>query len=522
MASPILNFGLVTVSGTHGSSDTSIALTSGDGARLPDPVGGYAYPVTWWNATDYAHPADDPNVEIVSVTARSGDTLTVVRAQEGTSASTKNSSTKTYRMSLGITAAMWASLAKPKSFHQGLQLQTHRDSDVAAKQVELVDVDSIIMDDGTELRNDNGEWSGKIADITVAGAGGLDTGAETSSTWYEIYAIAKEDGTRNLLLHQSKLWAVNTGYVSGEDASQGIRSAVDNSTVKVAQGFTLSDSGTIPYIEAKLVKVGTPTGKIWFTIETNNAGKPSGSIVATSHAYDVSRLPTTAMTVRIPMKSSNVLSPSPTQYHLVAQGDWTISATNYVAWRMDGSAGTYTPGSKALLDSDTSTWTTDTDDDMIFNVALEQNASPVLMPTDYTQKCFLGWVYNDGSSDFVSFMQVNRSRRVTNLTATNCRVASISGGVDLVNLVSFLPPRHIIQAIISFSGTGTSAGLIAIGDLRATDISSVGDTTGAQVVIMASATTTRPNEFREVLIQTVGLMAMGTAGGYLWLAGFEW
>src|SRR5574338_87071 len=208
MATPVLNFGLVTVSGTYGSSDTSIALASGDGARLPDTTGGYAYPVTWWNATDYAHPADDPNVEIVSVTARSGDTLTVARAQEGTSASTKNVSTKTYRMSLGITKAMWESLARPKSFHQGLQLQTHRDSDVAATQVELVNVDSIIMDDGTELRNDNGEWSGKIADITVAGAGGLDTGAVASNTWYEIYAIAKEDGTRSLLLHESKHWGI--------------------------------------------------------------------------------------------------------------------------------------------------------------------------------------------------------------------------------------------------------------------------------------------------------------------------
>ena len=41
------------------------------------------------------------------------------------------------------------------------------------------------------------------ADITVAGAGGLDTGSEGSSTWYHIYIIGKEDGTVDALLSES-------------------------------------------------------------------------------------------------------------------------------------------------------------------------------------------------------------------------------------------------------------------------------------------------------------------------------
>jgi hypothetical protein len=524
MATPITNFGLVTVDGLYNDVVTSVTLEAGEGSRLPVTTGGYTYPMTWWNATDYAHPADDPNVEIVLVTARATDTLsTIVRAQEGTAASTKNSAGKTYRMSLGITKAMWESLRTPTQFHQGLQLQTHRDSDLAPYQVELVDVDSIIMDDGVELRNDSDEWTGKVADITVSGAGGLDTGVEEVGTLYEIYAIAKEDSTRNLLLHKSKIWSTDTGYASGEgeDATQGIRSAVDNSTVKVAQGFQFN-GGRVPYIEVKLIKVGTPTGKIWFTIETDNAGKPSGTAVATSQAYDVARLSTTAMLIRIPMKSSEVLSAIPTQYHLVAQGTWTVSAVNYVGWRMDGSAADYTLGSKALYDSDTATWTTDTDDDMVFVIGAESSDSAVTMPTGYTKKCFLGWVLNDGSGNFIPFLQVGRTNQLAQITNDAARIWSPTGVAEVVSLIGFLPPRHLIKAMMGLSGTGTGGAIAAIGDLRATDISSAGDSVGAQAVLSTPITTTIPSVFREVLVQTNAVMVHGTAGAYLFVTGYEW
>jgi hypothetical protein len=521
MATPVVNFGLVEVSIGYNSSDTSIALTTGYGSRLPATTGGYTYPMTWWNSTDYADAALDPNREIVLVTNRSGDTLTVARAQESTSASTKNTASKTYYMSLGITKAMWDSLRTPTQWFQGLQLQTHRDSDVAHKQVELVSVDSIIMDDGTELRNDAGEWSGKLADITVSGAGGLDTGAEGSSTWYEIYAIAKEDATRGLLLHKSKLWYSSALNASGEDASQGIRSAVDNSTVKVAQGFKVYGSGPAVYVNAKLLKVGAPTGKVWFTIESDSAGKPSGTALATSNAYDVSRLPTTGVDVRLQIISSSTLSTS-TQYHLVAQGNWTISATNYVAWRMDGSAAGYADGSKALFDSDTSIWTTVTDDDMLFEVGVELDASSVTMPTGYTKKCFLGWVFNNASSNFIPFIQVERSRRTAGVTQTDDRFLVMSGLAEFHDLWFVLPPRKIIKALVALTGTGTSAAVAAIGDLRATDISSVGDSTGAQIVLYSATTIARPGDFQEVFVQSLGVMVHGTASGELWLAGFSW
>ena len=520
MATPITNFGLVTVSGTYNASATTITLTTGHGSKLPATTGGFRYELTWWNATDYAHPADDPNVEIVIVTDLSGDTATVLRGQSGTSASTKDTAAKTYRMSLGITKSMWEGTAKPKELHLGLQLQTHRDSDKAAYQVELVGVDSIIMNDGTELRNDNGEWTGKVADITLSGvAGGLDTGTETVSWWYEIFAIAKEDETRNLLLHKSKLWSIDTGSVVGEDATQGIRSNIDNSTVKVAQGFK-GNGGFVKFIHAKLIKVGSPTGSIWFTIETDNAGKPSGTAVATSHLYDVARLSTTAMTVRFPMKTSANLSASPVQYHLVAQGTWAVSATNYVGWRMDGSAGGFGTGSKALYDSDTATWTTDTDDDMIFAVGMETDNTSLVLPSGYTKQCFLGWVFNNGSSDFLPFVQVDRSRRSSAITTDN-RNISFSGNPELVELIG-LPPRPLITALLGIDGTGTGGGVVAIGNLNATDISYLGDTVGAQILLYSAITAPIPSTFGEVVVQYGAVMVHGTSGANLWTVGFSW
>ncbi len=97
---PILNFAKGTVSAGYDDTDVTIVLESGHGAKFPSS---FSYNVVWWDSTTYADPADDPNVEIVRVTNRVTDTLTVTRAQEGTAASTKNTAGKTYRMELPFT-----------------------------------------------------------------------------------------------------------------------------------------------------------------------------------------------------------------------------------------------------------------------------------------------------------------------------------------------------------------------------------------------------------------------------------
>lgn len=65
-----------------GAGATAIPLKTGDGAKFPTPGGGDFFLVTLFQKSG----ADEVNHEIVKCTARSGDTLTVVRAQEGTTA----------------------------------------------------------------------------------------------------------------------------------------------------------------------------------------------------------------------------------------------------------------------------------------------------------------------------------------------------------------------------------------------------------------------------------------------------
>lgn len=102
----VKNFAKVTVNTGYDESATEIVLSSGHGAKLPDPSTAGEFNLVWWNSTDYEDPSDDPNVEVVRCTARSTDTLTVTRNQEGSGASTKNTATKTYKMILALTAKM--------------------------------------------------------------------------------------------------------------------------------------------------------------------------------------------------------------------------------------------------------------------------------------------------------------------------------------------------------------------------------------------------------------------------------
>ncbi|MFA5154462.1 MAG: hypothetical protein WC554_18105 [Clostridia bacterium] len=100
---PVLNFVKVEVSTGYDIDDTSIVLKTDEGAKLPAPATDGEFNLVWWNSTDYPDPADDPNREIVRCTARSTDTLTVTRGQEGLAASTKNTADKVYKMLLALT-----------------------------------------------------------------------------------------------------------------------------------------------------------------------------------------------------------------------------------------------------------------------------------------------------------------------------------------------------------------------------------------------------------------------------------
>ncbi|HEY1171041.1 MAG TPA: hypothetical protein VGH19_06680 [Verrucomicrobiae bacterium] len=92
------NFAWGEVASSYGASDTSIDLVPGwDLPAVP-------FNAVWYNRTDFPGVRTDPYKEIVRVTAIVGNTLTITRAQEGTLASAKNLSGKTYELIAPLTA----------------------------------------------------------------------------------------------------------------------------------------------------------------------------------------------------------------------------------------------------------------------------------------------------------------------------------------------------------------------------------------------------------------------------------
>lgn len=105
----VTNFGYATLAAGIDSDDTSITLTTGHGARLPST----AFNAPIWD-TSYSSPTAAYHAgaaEIVRVTVRSTDTLTVTRAQEGTTARSFNTSGRVYAIGAALTKATYDALA---------------------------------------------------------------------------------------------------------------------------------------------------------------------------------------------------------------------------------------------------------------------------------------------------------------------------------------------------------------------------------------------------------------------------
>lgn len=103
------NFAFGTLASGINSAATSLDVGSGEGARFP----AVSFNAVIWQSTDYSHPAaayHAGDAEIVRVTGISTDTLTITRAQEGTSAVNLNTGGKTYQIWAGPTDGYWDQL----------------------------------------------------------------------------------------------------------------------------------------------------------------------------------------------------------------------------------------------------------------------------------------------------------------------------------------------------------------------------------------------------------------------------
>ena len=206
MTDPVQNHTEVIVSGVYNDSDTEITLSTGHGALLPNPAAGN-YNLPWFDFSNYPNAALDPNIEIVRVTAKTDDVITVIRNQEGSGASTKNTADTVYKMILAITAKtitdLQSEIDDDITTHTNLPDAHHNETHT------IVSHDTTVT--GAELNADHSKLAG------------IDTGAKDDQTGAEIKALYEAEADTNEFndAEKTKLGTVDTDAdVTGSNAPQ--------------------------------------------------------------------------------------------------------------------------------------------------------------------------------------------------------------------------------------------------------------------------------------------------------------
>ena len=190
---------------------------------------------------------------------------------------TRDSSVPTYGSAWAAPAAGGGGSGTPLTgVFRGLRLRTHFDNDKSANVV-IASADEIMMQDGSRL----GRWANVTADMAVAGAGGLDTGVEASSAWYQIYAIATA-GSRNLLLHRARSYSKDQSQET-RDAGAQLRSTA--ALTKIGQTFQVTAAGPLEFVDVLITRNNAPVGNVWAEIQDN-----AGAVLATSDKLSAARV----------------------------------------------------------------------------------------------------------------------------------------------------------------------------------------------------------------------------------------
>lgn len=417
---------------------------------------------------------------------------------------------------------LWRRLATP--LKRGLSQYVRRlvalsDQEFPLSKIRLIHADAITMNDGEEVL----DWNDLLCDMGTAGANGLDTGSEAASTWYKLLAIRKKsDGTKGLLFHRAKDYFLDIDASTSNGAQDKLRQGATD-RVKLAQGFQTATTGKVEFVDVKIYKTGSPTGLIWFTIEADSSGNPSGTPLATSDKYDVSRFATAAYLTRHAFRIPVSLTTS-TQYHLVLQGNYTASAVNYLNW--DGNSVSQHAGGTAKK-FDGTTWAAAAPADFSFKAYVTRNETndDASLPSGYDQYAHIGWMFNDGSSNLKAVEMFNRV--VMHVGDTSWKIGSSSTTTPpvLFDVAAFYPPIAVMQ-ILGVSGS-VSTGTIQVGHISAVDLDGNQTPRRNSHLVNIDSNTYTSGEHKtqrlNFIMEYQGMLYSITAGtGHMWSRGFEW
>jgi hypothetical protein len=407
-------------------------------------------------------------------------------------------------------------ISRPSNF-AGVVLGTHPSADMFASKIYLQKGEWIVVSDDDGNAEAITITTPLVADMATVGANGRDAGSESASTWYEIYLIRKSsDGSVALLLSEFEEIYASVASTSVGASFTNLRETA--SLQKVAQGFqTTEDDLPFSFCTVRILRVGSPTGYVWMTIETDNSGSPSGTAIAESPKIDVSTLDNNAegdVIFWADTVTANLLTAVP--YHLVLNSDAPTSASNYLRIVSHGSS-VYANGQVKTYNG--SVWTGSAID-LYFNVAAKRDAVAVVMPTGYDQKCKLGYVRNNSSSDLTRF--VAHDRTVTPAEAAILAASSLTTAQRILTIDSFVPPIPVRLRCVLATNT-SSGGACRVAPVRGGHgpLSNVPRAAGGQAVIF-DASAAENMSAADVVNTDFAKIYATTSGASAYVSSWEW
>lgn len=346
----------------------------------------------------------------------------------------------------------WSQPSNLTQSFRGLTVRTSPNADVAATTVTLDHADEIVMQDGVSVS----DWNDLTANIAVSGAGGLDTGAEGASRWYSIHAISKSsDGTKNLLLHRAKNYAVDSSNTTDSGSIGLLTSAA---RTRLAQTFTQVATGVVPFVDLFHFKTLSAVGYLYVDLYATSGGLPTGAALATARVLDESLISTSSQWLRWVFDSPITLTAA-SVYALVLRSSTGVDATNYINWR-HSTTSAYAGGQSCQYDG--ATWTAiSAGYDFEFKVYVTQNDTALTMPSGYDQYALVGWVYNNSSSNFLAMRAVDREVSVGGATLGTFSTTLST----LTDLSVIVPPVPVVAKIMASISGATDSSLSVMPDL---------------------------------------------------------
>lgn len=217
----------------------------------------------------------------------------IIRVKEGTvNADTNWQITNDGVVTIGVTGLTFklVGASKAVSAIQGA-FRNLKGSATGTNAVVTYTIDEIITGDGAGEYLTTRNWNSTIT-MTLAGAGGLDTGAVAASTWYYAFAITKDDGTKALIASISSTtpmlpvgytkWARIGAFRTDGTANKyplGFYQAARKIRYKIAAGSNLV---SLPILASGVAgNISTPT---WVAIAVANFVPPTAVLISGSTA----------------------------------------------------------------------------------------------------------------------------------------------------------------------------------------------------------------------------------------------